>query len=113
MYTFHQILGNPSKDPWNLLYDYDSTPIAKKKSDNESELSYEIEVPGVPPDKLKLKVEGQKIILNCPRGNYHIAIPSGANVDTENTKAKLKYGILTVTLLKKKSPYVEISVESD
>lgn len=93
--------------------DYDGGPKAKKKSDNESELSYEIEVPGVPPDKLRLKVENQKIILNCPNGNYHITLPPGANVDPESAKAKLKYGILTVTLLKKKSPYVEISVESD
>lgn len=84
--------------------------VGKKPSDGSS-LTYEIDVPGVAPEDISVKVEDQKILLSLPAGKFHIKLPTG--IDPKGTTANLKYGVLTVNIPKDEANSVEVTVESD
>lgn len=88
-----------------------SIPKVRRLPNEGDTVSYEIDLPGIAPEDLKLKVEDRKLLLDCAKDKYSLRIP--ADVDPEGIKAKLKYGVLTLTLPNKKSSSVEISVDSD
>jgi HSP20 family molecular chaperone IbpA len=80
------------------------------KSDNDNVYA-EVEVPGVDPKDVTVKVEGRAIHVETPRGNTYFTI--GSRVDGDNVRASVKHGLLTLTIPKRQAKTVSIVVEDD
>jgi HSP20 family molecular chaperone IbpA len=68
----------------------------------------EVEVPGVAPSDVKVRIEGRSLTVETPRGSAYFTI--GARIDAEHTKADLKHGLLTIRIPKRECKTVEINV---
>ena len=99
----------------SLLNQFDS-PIAQTNSRN---LNYrikteddaavaEVEVPGVEPSEVKVRVEGRSLSVDTPRGSAYFTI--GQRIDAEGTTADLKNGLLTLRIPKRDAKIVEVNV---
>lgn len=74
----------------------------------ENEVRIEVEVPGVEPSDIKVKIEGRSLSVETPKGDAYVTI--GQRLDADNATANLKHGLLTVTVPKREAKIVEISV---
>jgi HSP20 family molecular chaperone IbpA len=71
----------------------------------------EVEVPGVNPEEVKVKLEGRQLSVDCPKGSVFFSL--GTRIDASHATANLKHGLLTVRIPKREASSIEIKVESD
>jgi HSP20 family molecular chaperone IbpA len=71
----------------------------------------EVEVPGVEPSDVKVKLEGRQLSVDSPKGSIFFSL--GTRIDASHATAKLKHGLLTITIPKREASVVEIEVLSD
>lgn len=69
----------------------------------------EVEVPGVAPSDVKVRIEGRSLTVDTPRGSAYFTI--GQRIDAESTTADLKHGLLTLRIPKRDAKVVEINVQ--
>lgn len=75
----------------------------------ETETTIQIEVPGVEPSDVKVKIEGKSLIVDAAdRGSCYLTL--GQRLDPEAATATLKHGLLTVRIPKRESRIVEVVV---
>jgi HSP20 family molecular chaperone IbpA len=95
---------------------FDQTPLTQT---NNRGLNYrirteddaaiaEVEVPGVEPAEVKVRVEGRSLSVDTPRGSAYFTI--GQRIDAEGTTADLKNGLLTLRIPKRDAKVVEVNV---
>lgn len=98
------------EDLFNLEPQYVNPRVQLNKKVNieDNFAVVEVEVPGVSPGDIKVKVEGRSISVETPKGNCFVTI--GQRLDTEGTTATLKYGLLTIRIPKRGAKIVEVSV---
>jgi HSP20 family molecular chaperone IbpA len=77
------------------------------KSEDDAVIA-EVEVPGVAPTDVKVKVEGRAVHVETPRGNAYFTI--GARVDGENVSATLRHGLLALRVPKREAKTVQVKV---
>ncbi len=92
----------PTKQTRGLSYEI--------KSDDDNVYA-EVEVPGVDPTDVAVKVEGRAIHVETPRGNTYFTI--GSRVDGDNVTASVKHGLLTLTIPKRQAKTVAVIVEDN
>jgi HSP20 family molecular chaperone IbpA len=92
----------PTKQTRGLSYEI--------KSDDDNVYA-EVEVPGVDPKEVAVRVEGRAIHVETPRGNTYFTV--GARVDGDNVKASVKHGLLTLTIPKRQAKTVAVVVEDN
>jgi len=92
----------PTKQPRGLSYEI--------KSDDDH-IYAEVEVPGVDPNSVMVRVEGRAVHVETPRGNTYFTI--GSRVDGDNVKASVKHGLLTLTIPKRQAKTVAVVVENN
>jgi HSP20 family molecular chaperone IbpA len=68
----------------------------------------EVEVPGVAPADVKVRIEGRSLTVETPRGSAYFTI--GARIDAEHTTADLKHGLLSIRIPKRECKMVEVNV---
>lgn len=97
---------------WDTFFD---SPTASRprglsyeiKSEDDAVIA-EVEVPGVAPTDVKVKVEGRAVHVETPRGNAYFTI--GARVDGENVSATLRHGLLSLRVPKREARTVQVKV---
>ena len=77
------------------------------KSEEEAVVA-EVEVPGVDPKDVKVRVEGRAIHVETPRGNAYFTI--GARVNQDGVTASVRHGLLTLRVPKREARKVEVKV---
>jgi len=92
----------PTKQARGLSYEI--------KSDDDVVYA-EVEVPGVDPKDVAVRVEGRAIHVETPRGNTYFTI--GSRVDGDQVKASVKHGLLTLTIPKRQAKTVAVVVEDN
>jgi len=80
------------------------------KSDDDNVYA-EVEVPGVDPKEVVVRVEGRAIHVETRRGNTYFTI--GSRVDGDNVTASVKHGLLTLTIPKRQAKTVAVMVEDN
>lgn len=70
----------------------------------------EIEVPGVEPAEVKVRIEGRSLSVETPRGNCYVTI--GSRLSADDSTASIKHGLLTIRIPKRESRTVEVRVEA-
>ena len=80
------------------------------KSEEEAVVA-EVEVPGVDPKDVKVRVEGRAIHVETPRGNAYFTI--GARVNQDGVTASVRHGLLTLRVPKREAKKVEVTVEDN
>jgi HSP20 family molecular chaperone IbpA len=68
----------------------------------------EIEVPGVEPSDVKVKIEGRSLSVETPRGNAYVTI--GQRLSADDATATIKNGLLTIRIPKRDARIVEVKV---
>ncbi|MBM4058546.1 MAG: Hsp20/alpha crystallin family protein [Planctomycetes bacterium] len=68
-----------------------------------------VDVPGVDPKDISVRVEGRAIHVETPRGNAYFTV--GARVDGDSSTASVKHGLLTLTVPKRQAKTVAVTVE--
>lgn len=68
----------------------------------------EVEIPGVDPKDVKVRIEGRAVHVETPRGNAYFTI--GSRVDGDNVTATLRHGLLSLKVPKRESRTVEVKV---
>lgn len=71
----------------------------------------EIEVPGVHPSEVTVKIEGRSLSVETPRGNTYVTI--GQRLSPEDATASLKHGLLTIRIPKRDARVVEVKVHEE
>jgi len=69
----------------------------------------EVEVPGVEPSDIKIRIEGRSLSVTTPRGSAYFTI--GQRIDAEGTTAEVKNGLLTLRIPKRDAKVVEVVVK--
>jgi len=101
-----------------LASSFNETPFAQ--SNTRSNLNYritsedgdavaEVEVPGVTPEDVKVRIEGRSLTVETPRGSAFFTL--GQRIDADHTVASLKHGLLTIRIPKRDAKIVEVKVE--
>ena len=78
------------------------------KSEDDAVVA-EVEVPGVDPKDVKVRVEGRAVHVETPRGNSYFTI--GSRVDSEHVTASIRHGLLSLRVPKREARTVEVRVE--
>jgi HSP20 family molecular chaperone IbpA len=68
----------------------------------------EVEVPGVEPADVKVKLEGRQLSVDTPKGSVFFSL--GTRIDASNATANLKHGLLTIKIPKREATTVEVKV---
>ena len=71
----------------------------------------EVEVPGVTPEDVKVRIEGRSLTVETPRGNAFFTL--GQRIDADHTVASLKHGLLTIRIPKRDARIVEVKVSEE
>lgn len=71
----------------------------------------EIEVPGVDPSEVKVRIEGRSLSVETPRGNAYVTI--GQRLSADDASASLKHGLLTIRIPKRDARIVEVKVSEE
>ena len=71
----------------------------------------EIEVPGVEPSEVKVRIEGRSLSVETPRGNCYVTI--GQRLSTDDATASIKHGLLTIRVPKRDAKVVEVKVSEE
>lgn len=78
--------------------------------DSDDDAVYaKVDVPGVDPADIRVRVEGRAIHVETPRGNAYFTV--GARVDGDSATASVKHGLLTLTIPKRQAKTVAVVVE--
>ena len=78
------------------------------KSEDDAVVA-EVEVPGVTPKDVKIRVEGRAVHVETPRGNAYFTI--GSRVDSDQVTAAIRHGLLSLRVPKREAKIVEVVVE--
>jgi len=105
--------GDVSKIWDALTSDFPSAQIPKRGLPHEirnedDAVVAEVEVPGVDPKEVKVRIEGRAVIVETPRGNSYFTI--GGRVDGDNVTATLRHGLLTLRVPKREAKTVQVRV---
>lgn len=71
----------------------------------------EVEVPGVLPEDVKVRIEGRSLTVETPRGNAFFTL--GQRIDADHTVASLKHGLLTIRIPKREAKTVEVKISEE
>jgi len=71
----------------------------------------EVEVPGVSPEDVKVRIEGRSLTVETPRGNAFFTL--GQRIDADHTTANIKHGLLTIRIPKRDARIVEVKISSE
>jgi len=71
----------------------------------------EVEVPGVEPSDVKVRLEGRSLTVETPRGSAFFTI--GQRIDADHTTANIKNGLLTIRIPKRDAKIVEVKVSEE
>lgn len=121
------LIRNPLFSEFQSLNDYfdrfdqavqDKTSVSRStalhvrpiKSEDHTAIA-EIEVPGVDPAEVKVRIEGRSITVESPRGNAYITI--GQRLSPDEATASLKHGLLTIRIPKRDARIVEVQVHEE
>lgn len=77
-------------------------------SGEENSAIVDVEIPGVEPSEVKVKIEGRSLFVTTPKGDAHVTL--GQRLDADNATASIKHGLLTVTIPKREAKTVEVTV---
>jgi HSP20 family molecular chaperone IbpA len=78
------------------------------KSEDDAVVA-EVEVPGVNPKDVAVRVEGRAVHVETPRGNAYFTI--GSRVDIDHVTATIHHGLLSLRVPKREARTVEVKVE--
>ena len=101
--VFNDFFGdgfNYGRQTRGLSYEIDS---------DEHAVYAKVDVPGVDPKDISVRVEGRAIHVETPRGNAYFTV--GARVDGDSSTASVKHGLLTLTVPKRQAKTVAVTVE--
>ena len=115
------LVRSPLFDEFNTLLNLAQTPFAQSNN-TRSGLNYritseddaavaEVEVPGVTPEDVKVRIEGRSLTVETPRGNAFFTL--GQRIDADHTVASLRHGLLTVRIPKRDARIVEVKVSEE
>lgn len=114
------IIRNPLFAEFDQLFNQMSqyqAPVSRNTALNYRILSEdhaavaEIEVPGVKPEDVKVRIEGRSLSVETPRGNAYITI--GQRLSPDEAAASLKHGLLTIRIPKRDAKIVEVQVSEE
>lgn len=114
------IIRNPLFSEFDQLFNQLATqqaPVSRNTALNYRIISEdhaavaEIEVPGVEPSDVKVKIEGRSLSVETPRGNCYVTI--GQRLSPDDATASIKHGLLTIRIPKRDARIVEIKVFED
>ena len=71
----------------------------------------EVEVPGVSPEDVKVRIEGRSLTVETPRGNAFFTL--GQRIDADHTTANIKHGLLTIRIPKRDARVVQVNVSEE
>mgnify|MGYP003635238937 FL=1 len=98
---------------WDNLFDSQAIPRQRGRSyeikPDDDVVVAEVEVPGVAPEEVKVRLEGRAIHVETPRGNAYFTV--GSRVDQDKVTASVKHGLLTLRVPKREARKVEVTVE--
>lgn len=86
-------------------------PLPHEIKSDDDNVYAEVEVPGVDPKDVCVRVEGRAIHVETPRGNTYFTI--GSRVDGDKVTAAVKHGLLTLTIPKRQAKTVSVMVENN
>lgn len=115
------LVRSPLFDEFNSLLNLTQTPFAQT-SNARSSLNYritseddaavaEVEVPGVTPEDVKVRIEGRSLTVETPRGNAFFTL--GQRIDADHTTATIKHGLLTIRIPKRDARVVQVTVSEE
>ena len=114
------IIRNPLFNEFDQLFNQLAqvqTPVSRNTALNYRILSEdnaavaEIEVPGVEPADVKVRIEGRSLSVETPRGNAYVTI--GQRLSADDATASLKHGLLTIRIPKRDARVVEVKVSEE
>jgi HSP20 family molecular chaperone IbpA len=114
------LVRSPLFEEFNNILNLTQTPFATTNA--RSGLNYritseddaavaEVEVPGVIPEDVKVRIEGRSLTVETPRGNAFFTL--GQRIDADHTVASLKHGLLTIRIPKRDARIVEVKVSEE
>jgi len=117
----NSLVRSPLFEEFNSLLNFNQSPFAQT-SNIRSGLNYriaseddaavaEVEVPGVVPEEVKVRIEGRSLTVETPRGNAFFTL--GQRIDADHTVASLKHGLLTIRIPKRDARIVEVKVSEE
>jgi len=104
----------------SLLNSFYQAPFAQSNSRNslnyrvtseEDAAVAEVEVPGVDPSEVKVRIEGRSLTVETPRGSAFFTI--GQRIDADHTTAEIKHGLLKIRIPKRDAKIVEVTITSE
>lgn len=98
-------------DIWSEVANGTAKILNYRKNVKDDSVSYEIEVPGVEPSDVSVKVDGKILKVKTPKGCANFAL--NERTDVSKTEATLKYGVLIVNVPFSTSDVVEVNVKVD
>lgn len=101
---FDQVIQNKTSVSRNTVLNY------RIKSEDNAAVA-EIEVPGVDPSDVKVRIEGRSVSVETPRGNAYVTI--GQRLSPDEATASLKHGLLTIRVPKRDARIVEVKVHEE
>ena len=78
------------------------------KSEDDAVIA-EVEVPGVDPKDVVVRVEDRAVHVETPRGNTYFTI--GSRVDVDHVTASIRHGLLSLRVPKREARTVEVKVD--
>lgn len=105
-YEFDQIFDRLAQAPVSR-----NTQLNYRVLSEDNAAVAEIEVPGVEPPEVKVRIEGRSLSVETPRGNAYITI--GQRLDADGAVANLKHGLLTIRIPKRDARIVEVTVHEE
>ena len=117
----NSLVRSPLFDEFSTLLNLTQTPFAHP-SNARAGLNYritseddaaiaEVEVPGVTPEDVKVRIEGRSLTVETPRGNAFFTL--GQRIDADHTVATLKHGLLAIRIPKRDARIVEVKVSEE
>jgi len=114
------LVRSPLFSEFDQLLNLTQSPFAQ--SNARSNLNYrvlaeddaavaEVEVPGVAPADVKVRLEGRSLTVETPRGNAFFTL--GQRIDADHTTANIKHGLLTIRIPKRDARIVEVNVSEE
>ena len=88
-----------------------NTALNYRISSEDNAAVAEIEVPGVDPTDVKVRIEGRSLSVETPRGNAYVTI--GQRLSADDAVASLKHGLLTIRIPKRDARIVEVKVSEE
>lgn len=106
-YAFRSPLSSSGGPDWNDPRAHLNARVIPEDDKN----IIEVEVPGVEPSEVKVRVEGRSLSVDTPRGSAYFTI--GQRIDGEGAEAELRNGLLKITVPKREAKVVHVKVTSE